>query len=260
MLTAEQIKANLEEFYAIIEQHIAEPRKSQLLKLYKDQEELLAFAPASSRASFHNSFPGGYVDHINRVINCAIDMHNLWKLSGARTESYTMEELVFSALNHDLGKLGINGEPRYIPNDSEWHVKNQGANYKPNTKLQFLPVQDNSLFILQSNNIPTTLNEYIAIKIHDGLYDDGNKAYLISGQNESKLRSCLPLVLHQADMMASRIEWEREWLDKVNEGPAKVKETPKPTTYTKPAAAQAAKLKAIGSKNSMSFVNALKNI
>jgi hypothetical protein len=220
-------------------------------------EEILVLAPASSRAAFHNSFDGGYVDHINRVVQCAIDLHNLWTLSGAKTSAYTLEELVFSAINHDLGKLGIGGEPRYIPNDSEWHIKNQGANYKPNTKLQFLPVQDNSLFILQSHNIQLSLNEYIGIKIHDGLYDDANKAYLISGQNESKLRSALPLILHQADMMASRIEWEREWLDKMGEAPKK--ELPKTNTYAKPAAQQAAKFKA-AAKGNMAFVDALKNI
>jgi len=258
MLTAEQIAQNYETFVSNIKTYVSSPRKEQLLDLYKSLEDVLVLAPASSKASFHNSFAGGYVDHINRVVQCAIDMHNTWKLSGARTETYTMEELVFSAINHDLGKLGLDGKPRYILNDSEWHVKNQGANYKPNAELPFLPVQDNSLFILQSAGIQLTVNEYIAIKIHDGLYDDGNKAYLISGQNESKLRSCLPLILHQADMMASRIEWEREWLDKVNEGPKK--EPSKASTYTKPAA-QAAKLKSIATKNgSNSFMNALKNI
>ena len=256
MLSAEQIKHNYEAFISTIEDYISSPRKEQLLTLYGSIEDILLFAPASSRASFHNSFEGGYIDHVNRVVECALELDTIWSNKGARTTTYTTEELVFTALNHDLGKLGIGSEPRYIPNDSEWHVKNQGANYKPNTKLPFLPVQDNSLFILQSNNIPLTLNEYVAIKIHDGLYDDGNKAYLISGQNESKLRSCLPLILHQADMMASRIEWEMEWLDKVSEGPKK--EASKASAYTKPAA-QIAKLKTIA-KGNTSFVNALKNI
>jgi hypothetical protein len=257
MLSAEQIQNNLQIFYSNIESHISEPRKSQLLQLYKGQEELLALAPASSKAAFHNSFAGGYVDHVNRVVQCAIDMHNIWKLSGARTETYTMEELVFSALNHDLGKLGLDGKPRYIPNDSEWHVKNQGANYKPNGELPFLPVQDNSLFILQSAGIQLSVNEYIAIKIHDGLYDDGNKAYLISGQNESKLRSCLPLILHQADMMASRVEWEREWLDKVGV-PAKKEAKPVTPTHFKQQA-EAKKLQAIG-KGNAGLLNALKTL
>ena len=257
MLKAEQIQENLERFYSNIEQHIAEPRRSQLLNLYKGQEELLALAPASSKASFHNSFAGGYVDHVNRVVKAALKMANLWAEMGA-APTFTNEELVFAAINHDLGKLGLDGKPRYIPNDSEWHVKNQGANYKPNAELPFLPVQDNSLFILQSAGIQLSVNEYIAIKIHDGLYDDGNKAYLISGQNESKLRSSLALILHQADMVASRVEWEKEWLDKV--GVAKPKEVKPATPAQYKQNAEAKKLHNIGSKANTDLLNALKGL
>jgi hypothetical protein len=258
MLKAEQIQSNLEQFYSNIEQYIAEPRKTQLLNLYKKQEELLALAPASSKASFHNSFAGGYVDHINRVVVAALAISAVWMDFGADTGTFTEEELVFAAINHDLGKLGLDGKPRYIPNDSEWHVKNQGANYKPNAELPFLPVQDNSLFILQSAGIQLSVNEYIAIKIHDGLYDDGNKAYLISGQNESKLRSSLALILHQADMLASRVEWEKEWLDKV--GVAKQKEIKPATPAQYKQSAEAKKLHNIGSKGNADLLKALKGL
>ena len=257
MLSAEQIQANLERFYANIEKFISEPRATKLLALYQSQEELLAFAPASSKASFHNSFSGGYVDHVNRVVEAAIKVTSLWSEMGAAI-NFSMEELVFAALNHDLGKLGIGGKPRYIPNDSEWHVKNQGANYKPNSELPFLPVQDNSLFILQNEGIQMSINEYIAIKIHDGLYDEGNKPFLISGQNESKLRSCLPLILHQADMLASRVEWEKEWLDKVG-GPVKPAAA-KPASATQfKQAAEAKKLQKVAGSNP-GLLNALKGI
>lgn len=256
MLSAEQISTNLEQFYANIEKFISEPRATKLLGLYQSQEELLAFAPASSKASFHNSFSGGYVDHVNRVVEAAIKVTTLWSEMGA-TINFSMEELVFSAINHDLGKLGMFGKPRYIPNDSEWHIKNQGANYKPNAELPFLPVQDNSLFILQNEGIQITVNEYIAIKIHDGLYDEGNKPFLISGQNESKLRTSLPLILHQADMMASRVEWEREWLDKVGT-PAKKEVRPASPTQFKQQA-ETKKLQKVAGSNP-GLLNALKGI
>lgn len=257
MLSAEKIQENLECFYKFINDYISEPRRTQLLQLYKDQEEVLVLAPASSKAAFHNSFPGGYVDHVNRVVKASLQVSELWNVMGANTDTYTTEELVFAALNHDLGKLGLNGKPRYIPNDSEWHVKNQGANYKPNAELPFLPVQDNSLFILQSAGIQLSMNEYIAIKIHDGLYDDGNKAYLISGQNESKLRSCLSFVIHQADMIAARVEWEKEWLGKVGVAKQKDVRPSSPTQFKQQA--EANKLKAI-SKGNVGLLNALKEL
>jgi hypothetical protein len=35
---------------------------------------------------------------------------------------------------------------------------------------------------------------------------------------EQKPRTSLPFILHQADLMAARIEFEREWLPKLKEG------------------------------------------
>jgi len=256
MLSAEQLQSNLEHFYANIEKFISEPRTTKLLALYQEQEENLVLAPASSRASYHNSFPGGYVDHVNRVVEAAIKVTALWSEMGA-TINFSMEELVFAAINHDLGKLGRDGQPAYIPNDSEWHIKNQGANYKPNAALPFIPIQDSSLFILQSAGIELTFNEWVAIKTHDGLYDDGNKAYLISGQNESKLRSSLPLILHQADILAARVEWETEWIDKVGIPAKKEIKASTPTQFKQKA--DAAKLSNIG-KNNPGLLNALKGL
>ena len=256
MLSAEQIQANLERFYAIIEKYISEPRTTKLLALYQSQEENLALAPASSRSSYHNAFPGGYVDHVNRVVEAAIKVTTLWSEMGA-TINFSMEELVFSAINHDLGKLGHSGKPAYIPNDSEWHVKNQGAIYKPNVELPFIPIQDSSLFILQSEGIELTFNEWTAIKTHDGLYDDGNKAYLISSQNESKLRTSLPLILHQADILAARVEWEKEWIDKVGAPAKKEVKASTPTQFKQKA--ESAKLANVA-KGNPGLLNALKGL
>jgi len=256
MLSAEQIQANLEQFYSNIETYISEPRTTKLLALYQSQEENLALAPASSRASYHNSFPGGYVDHVNRVVEAAIKVTKLWDNMGA-TINFSIEELVFSAINHDLGKLGRNGQPAYLPNDSEWHVKNQGAIYKPNTELAFIPIQDSSLFILQQAGIELTFNEWVTIKTHDGLYDDGNKAYLISSQNESKLRSSLPLILHQADILAARVEWEKEWIDKVGLPTKKEVKASTPTQFKQKA--ESAKLANVA-KGNPGLLNALKGL
>ncbi len=56
----------------------------------------------------------------------------------------------------------------------------------------------------------------VAIQIHDGLYDEGNKKYLMGYLPEQKPRTALPFILHQADLMAARIEFEKEWLPKFN--------------------------------------------
>jgi len=76
-----------------------------------------------------------------------------------------------------------------------------------------MTVPDRGLFLLQQAGIQLTTNEWIAIKTHDGLYDQANEPYLKGFMPETKPRTSLPFILHQADLMAARIEFEREWLD-----------------------------------------------
>ena len=113
--------------------------------------------------------------------------------------------MVFAALNHDLGKVGSMTDDYYIPNDSKWHVE-RGQIYKINPILQFMKVPDRSIFLLHQNNIEVSENEYLAIKLHDGLYSKGNESYLMAGQPEFSLKTDLPILLHHADHLATLIE------------------------------------------------------
>jgi hypothetical protein len=93
----------------------------------------------------------------------------------------------------------------YIPNDSKWHIE-RGQIYKINPVLQFMKVPDRSVFLLHQNNIAVSENEYLAIKLHDGLYSKGNESYLMAGQPEFSLKTDLPILLHHADHLATLIE------------------------------------------------------
>jgi hypothetical protein len=85
-----------------------------------------------------------------------------------------------------------------------------------NSKIPFASVPDRGLFLLQSHGVQYTFNEMLAIQTHDGLYDEANNKYLKNFMPEQKPRTSLPYILHQADLMAARIEFEREWLPKLN--------------------------------------------
>ena len=219
-LTETQIQENYQTLLNLIENEIESPRKESLLKLYSDYEEIIALAPASGKESYHNCYIGGYVEHVLNVVNCGLAIHNVWEEMG-QLNTYSREELIFSLLNHDLGKIGLDAQPYYIPNPSEWHKKNQGALYTQNPDLNFMTVPDRGLFLLQQYGIQCTFNEWIAIKIHDGLYDEANKAYLISYSEDGKLRSNLPYVVQQADTTAARIEWE-QWRENKEDSQVKV--------------------------------------
>jgi len=215
-LTAEQIEKNWEEFCNNIELWVTRDssRKEKLIEFYKKYEDRIMIMPAAHKKEYHNAFPGGYVDHVNRVVKCALNINDVWVEAGVDATTYTLEELVFSAINHDLGKMGDENHESYIPQTDKWRKEKLGEDYMFNKQVPFASVPDRGLFMLQSHGIQYNFNEMIAIQTHDGLYDEANKKYLFSYMPEQKPRTSLPLILHQADLMAARIEFEREWLPK----------------------------------------------
>jgi len=213
-LEAEQIQENWDKFIGYINTYISEPRKSQLLSFYKKYESRLITMPASYKPQFHSCWVGGYIHHCNNVVAAALRLDIIWREMGV-ADTYTTEELVFSALNHDLGKMGDENNEAYLPNDSEWHIRNRGELYKFNNQLMFMAVPDRSLHMLTKAGILYSDNEMLSIKLHDGLYDDANKQYLCSYNPETKPRTSLIFIIHQADMLASRIEFELDWFPKI---------------------------------------------
>ena len=122
-LTAEQIQSNWEEFCGNIEKYITGDRKKKLLEFYKKYEDRIMMMPAAHKKEYHNAFPGGYVEHVNRVVRCALKQADLWDAEGADMSTFTPEELVFSAINHDLGKMGDEENESYIPQTDKWRHK-----------------------------------------------------------------------------------------------------------------------------------------
>jgi hypothetical protein len=46
--------------------------EKNLIEFYNKHEEEFMLMPASHKKAYHNAFPGGYVDHVNRVIEGAL--------------------------------------------------------------------------------------------------------------------------------------------------------------------------------------------
>jgi len=213
-LSSEQIQENWIEFMSYIETYISEPRKTALKNFYEKYTERIMLMPAAHKKEYHNAFPGGYIEHVNRVIKASLEFDKVWTQFGV-TKNYTTEELVFSAMNHDLGKMGDEQNEAYIPQTDQWRKDKLGEDYKFNDALEFMSVPDRGLYLLTQHGVSYTKNEMLAIKLHDGLYDDANKPYLMSWMPETKPRTSLIYIVHQADLMAARIEFEREWMPKL---------------------------------------------
>ena len=208
-LTEKQIIENWENLMKLIEDTFDGERKEKLLAMYKYFEDRMSIAPASGKAHYHNAMVGGYVEHVLHVSDCAVQIKKLWESNGAEI-NFTDEELIFAAMHHDLGKVGDLEEDYYIPQDSDWHRKNQGSIFKHNPKLQYMSVTDRAIFLLGHFQIPMTEWEYIGLRLTDGMYEEANKTYYMSYNPDWSLKSNIAYILHQADMMATHIEGD-EW-------------------------------------------------
>jgi len=219
MLQAEQIQSNWDKHLKIANAYITGERKEQVLTMMEHLSEIYVMAPASGKTWYHNAFPGGYVDHVNRVVQYAVKQSSLYEEMGG-TIDYTLEELVFSALFHDLGKLGDGEKPNYIPQTDKWRQDKLSEMYTFNSELDFMLIQDRSLFILQRFGIKINQKEFLAIRCHDGVFDKANEAYFFSHQESSRQKTALISVLHSADFLASKVEYDM-W--KSNGGSVKLK-------------------------------------
>lgn len=196
-----------QDYNKLMEYLQADPRWEQLKPLYDALHDELLVAPASGRTYYHNAFPGGYLDHILRVTDTALKIAGMYKTMGGEI-NFTKQELIFSALHHDLGKLGNPDEgPYYVEQDSDWHRK-RGELYKNNENLQYMKAPERGLMLLQKYGVRITQTEWLSIKLSDGIYDEGNKSYLINYQSYA-MKTNLPYIIHWADHMASTVEKDK---------------------------------------------------
>jgi len=208
-LSVEQIQENWKKLKKLLEDTFEEDRLEKLNEMYDYFEDRMCMAPASGKEHFHYAHVGGYVEHVLHVVDCAVQLKGVWEKNGA-TINFTDEELIFAALHHDLGKVGDMEKDYYVPQESEWHRKNQGSIFTHNGELQYMTVTDRAIFLLNQFGIKMTENEYIGLRLTDGLYEEANKSYYISYNKDWSLKSNIAYILHQADSMATHIEYD-EW-------------------------------------------------
>ncbi len=222
MLQAEQISKNYQKHLKIIDTYIGD-RADSIKSMLKHMEETYMMAPASGKTWYHNAFPGGYVDHVNRVVQYAVEQHRLYIKMGG-TVDYTEEQLVFAALFHDLGKIGDGDKPNYIPQTDKWRQDKLSEMYTFNPDLDFMLIPDRSLFILQKFGIKVDQKEFLGIRCHDGVFDKANEAYFFSHVESSRQKTALISVLHTADFLASKVEYDM-WKNKGGNSMPKTQKT-----------------------------------
>lgn len=205
--TNEELETNYKRFLGIVDKYITGERKEKLLKMYS-MDELgpnLMLSPASGNKNFHYAYEGGYIDHIFNVCKHSLKMKNLFIECGG-TIDFTDEELIFSALHHDLGKLGTKDLLHYVKNDSDWHIKNRGEYFKRNEAIPFMAITDRGFFTMNQYGISLSDKEWFGIKLTDGVYDEDNEKYYKVYDTSKYLRYTIQYILHWADHMSTVIE------------------------------------------------------
>ena len=93
MLQPEQILSNWEDFLRYIDTYITGDRGVKLKAFYLKYDDRFLMMPAAHKPQYHNCFPGGYIDHVNRVIEGALKIDSVWREMGV-VDTYSTEELV----------------------------------------------------------------------------------------------------------------------------------------------------------------------
>jgi len=207
MLNEDQLIENYNWLVEFIKKNFSGSRQEALLQLYDDIQQYVVQAPASGYEFFHSAYVGGYIVHVKNVVKATLGVMKLWQTMGYEF-NFTTEEAMMVALNHDLGKVGTPELEHYLPSDDAWKQK-RGILFSSNPKEQYMKVQDRSLYMLQRYKVDLTEHEYLGIKLHDGMYEEANKSYFTSFNDENQLKCDLPILIHSADMLAARLEYQQ---------------------------------------------------
>lgn len=101
------------------------------------------------------------------------------KIKDVLAPNISDESCVIVALLHDLGKVGMPGNPQYLVNKPSERQKHAGfptwTPYKFNNDLTYLSVPVRSLY-LALPYLPLSDEEAQAIVYHDGQYVDDNRS------------------------------------------------------------------------------------
>ena len=228
-LSSEDILNRWTELMNIINNHFEGQQKENILILFNHFEDRFIDAPASSRPTFHSCFPGGLLDHTVRVIKTALDLKNQFEKMEVNVTA-TNEDIVLSAIFHDLGKIGDLNDPYYIIQTNEWRRDKLNEWYTFNEEvLETMSVTDRSLWLLQYFDIKISPEVWKAIKLSDGMFDDGN---VRTFKRPDTNRNILHYIIHFADWISTVAEKQhyRQSLNKKNNSRPIKKDTTKMLT------------------------------
>ncbi len=165
------MKTELKDRYLTLKDKV-QIRKDEFDKLidYIEIKTEWLIAPASTK--FHLNIESGLLEHSCNVAEKLLSLKDLL------APDISDESCVICGLFHDLGKVGMPGNPLYLPNEPSEKQLKYGYlpeyPYRYNTKMTYLSVPLRSLYYILPY-IPLSNEEVQAIAYHDGQYVESNR-------------------------------------------------------------------------------------
>ena len=217
-LKDEKVIELYEELNSYVDEYLEEEKARKVYALMKKYENEILTAPASTRTTYHGAYPSGWLVHVLSVTRFMLETLKTWETMGIDID-FTKEDIVFVSILHCFGKLGIDKQPYYIMHpqfSTRYKARKKKTKaywetilYTVNEELPYMKVSELTLHILQREGIELSMDQYLAIKLSEGIFDENNKVYFANSFS-SKPVPKLVMLLVMANWMSITFEKEEE--------------------------------------------------
>ena len=190
-MVADEIVQNFEKFRKILLK--VESRKTSIENFLEKYADRIATSPAHDRNNRTSASPGGLV---KRGLSTFANARELCKLPAFSEKEIDFESVIVCSLLHDIGRIGDDVGDFYVPQTSSWHIE-RGNLYTFNPEIKRMMHPHRGLYLLQSEGVRLTQDEWISIVSQPHMYEDG-KFYT---GNEVPLASLLHTSIRLTSMM-----------------------------------------------------------
>lgn len=166
-MVADEIVQNFEKFRKILLK--VESRKEPLEAFLDKYSDRIATSPAHDRNNRLSASPGGFV---KRSLSTFANARDLSRMPAFAEKEIDIESVIICSLLHDIGRIGDDVGDFYIPQTSSWHIE-RGNLYTFNPDIKRMMHPHRGLYLLQSEGISLTQDEWIAIASQPHMYEDG---------------------------------------------------------------------------------------
>lgn len=170
-----------------------ESDKELIKKLFEDKSERLIESPGNGNVELAYCYTGGFLHELYDILNILDQLCEVWDID------LNNNSLIKSALLHSIGKLGDETGPYYVATKERWKL-DRGEKYEYNNNIVFMLVTDRTFYTIQRYGINLTQQEYLNIKLINGLYDESNDKYLRTTKNSAGIEH---IILRQAKEIAN---------------------------------------------------------